>query len=114
MHMSFNLTPPTNVPNLFGNWLKGIAKKELIPIRVGVCAVLWAIWNVRNDFVFNKPKTPCFLQVIPTATHWIRMWSYLQPAEKRHAMDCGCITMETVAADLYNQAGWRFANRITC
>jgi hypothetical protein len=23
---------------------------------VGVCAVIWAIWNTTNDFVFNKPE----------------------------------------------------------
>jgi hypothetical protein len=23
---------------------------------VGVCAVIWALWNTRNGFVFNKPK----------------------------------------------------------
>jgi hypothetical protein len=23
---------------------------------VGVCTVIWAIWNNRNDHVFNKPK----------------------------------------------------------
>jgi hypothetical protein len=38
-------------------------------IRVGVCAIVWAMWNVRNDFIFNKQKTPTFLQVIPLAIH---------------------------------------------
>jgi hypothetical protein len=36
----------------------------LIQITVKVCAVIWAIWNTRNDFIFNKPKTSLFLQVI--------------------------------------------------
>ena len=75
VHMSFNLSPPKNVTNLFGNWLKGLPKKNLNLIRVGVCACLWALWNVRNDFVFNKQKNPSFLQVIPLATHWSRTWS---------------------------------------
>jgi hypothetical protein len=29
--------------NLFGNWLKGIPQKDLIQVRVGVCAIIWAI-----------------------------------------------------------------------
>ena len=51
VHMSFSWTPSKNVTNLFDNWLKGISKMDLKHIRVGVCAVLCAIWNVRNDHV---------------------------------------------------------------
>ena len=43
VHMSFGLSPPKNIPNLFGNWLKGIPKNDLKNIRVGVCVVLWTI-----------------------------------------------------------------------
>jgi hypothetical protein len=56
VHMTFGLAPPKNISNLFGNWLKGIPKKDLIQVRVDVCAVIWALWNTHNDFVFNKPK----------------------------------------------------------
>jgi hypothetical protein len=59
--MTLGLAPPKNINNLFGNWLKGIPKKELTQIRVGVCAVIWTMWNTRNDFIFNKPKTHSFL-----------------------------------------------------
>ena len=75
--MTFSLPPPKNIKNLFGNWLNNVAKQDKIQIRVGVCALLWTIWNVRNDLIFNRTKTTSFLQVIPLATHWIRMWSYL-------------------------------------
>jgi hypothetical protein len=44
--MTFSLSPPANVTNLFGNWLSGIAKN---------------VWHVRNDFIFNKPKSQSFL-----------------------------------------------------
>jgi hypothetical protein len=56
IHMSFGLAPPKNIKNLFGNWLTGIPKQDLVNIRVGVCAVLWALWNTRNDVMFNKQK----------------------------------------------------------
>jgi hypothetical protein len=52
--------------------------------------MVWAIWNTRNDFVVNKPKKNSFLHVIPMATHWIRMWFYLQQEELREVMDSGC------------------------
>jgi hypothetical protein len=79
LHMTFVLSPPKNITNLFGNWLSNFDKKDVKQIRVGVCAIVWTLWNARNDHVFNKPKAKSFLQVIPMATHWIHTWSYLQP-----------------------------------
>ena len=114
VHMAFNIYPPKNITNLFGNWLRGVAKKLKAQIRVGVCALLWAIWNVRNDYIFNRAQYLSFLQVVPLATHWIRMWSYLQPTEKRVVLATGCNRLESVARDLYNQCSWRFDRRITC
>ena len=113
VHMAFNLTPPTNITNLFGNWLLGVSKKEKVLIRVGVCALLWAMWNIRNDYIFNNAKSSSFMQVIPMATHWIHMWSYLQPMEKREALDIGCNQLNLVARDLYSQCSWRSDLRIT-
>ena len=103
VHMSFGLPPPKSTTNLFGNWLIGVPKNDLKNIRVGVYAIIWALWNVRNDFVFNKPRVPSFLQGIHLIMHCIRTWSYLQPAEKHHVMDSGCNIMEMVATNLYNQ-----------
>jgi hypothetical protein len=67
---------------MFGNWLKGLAKKDKGHIRVRACVVLWAIWKVKNNFVFNSKSFPSFLQIIPMAIYWIHMWSYLHPADK--------------------------------
>jgi hypothetical protein len=38
--LTFNLTSPQNINNLFGNWLNGVSKSEKINLRVGTCAVL--------------------------------------------------------------------------
>ena len=114
VHVALNLTPPNNISHLFGNWLGGVSKKDKVPIRVGVCALLWAMWNIRNDYIFNNAKSCSFLQVIPMATHWIRMWSYLQSTEKRPAMVSGCNRLDMVARDLYTQFSWRSDFRITC
>jgi hypothetical protein len=78
---------------------QGYSKKYLILVRVGVCAVIWTMWNIRNDFIFNKPKTSSFLQVISLITHWIRVWSYFQQEEHRAVMNSGCNRLETVARD---------------
>ena len=67
--MTFDITPPTNIPNLFGNWLRGVDKENQAQIRVGACGIVWTIWRVRNDFVFNRSKALYFMQVMPLATH---------------------------------------------
>jgi hypothetical protein len=54
VHFTFNISPPTNVTNMFGNWLNGIDKKVKSQIRIGVCALVWTIWNCQNDVVFSK------------------------------------------------------------
>ena len=109
--MAFNIYPPSNISNLFGSWLRGVDKKEKVQIRVGVCALLWAIWNTRNDVIFNNANQSSFMQVIPLAIHWIRMWSYLQPTA---VLDSGCSRLILVAHELYTQCSWRFDLRITC
>ena len=81
VQFTFNIIPPANVTNMFGNWLNGIDRRVKARIRVGVCAIIWAIWNCRNDLVFNKTSIPNFVQVIYKATYWIHMWSYLLPAD---------------------------------
>jgi hypothetical protein len=54
----------SNVTNMFSNWHKGIESSVKGRIRVGVCALVWAIWNYQNDVVFNKTKTSNCVQVI--------------------------------------------------
>jgi hypothetical protein len=49
VYMTYNITPPTSITNLFGNLLNGVAKKDKGHIRVGVCSLLWAICKVHND-----------------------------------------------------------------
>jgi hypothetical protein len=113
VYMAFNITPPLCISHMFGNWLDGVVKSEKLNIRVGVCAIITAIWYVRNEFIFNKSYFPTFLQVIPLAIHWIHMWSY-RPEEQRRNMDIGCNRLETVARDIYSRFGWRFDGRVTC
>jgi hypothetical protein len=31
--------------NMFGNWLNGEKKKSKAQIGMGICALMWAIWN---------------------------------------------------------------------
>ena len=73
----FNINPFTSISNMFGTWLNGIDSPTKACICIGVSALLWAIWNSRNDIVFNKMEGAHFLRVINRATYWIHMWSFL-------------------------------------
>jgi hypothetical protein len=84
------------------NWLNGVEKPTKAQIRIGVCALIWALSNCRNDMVFNKTGTAHFLQVIRMATYWAREWSCLSPEAQRVHMDFGCNSLEMVARDIYN------------
>jgi hypothetical protein len=50
VHVTFSLSPPISITNLFGNWLWGIATQELMQIQVEVCAIfgLRSNQNVRT------------------------------------------------------------------
>src|SRR3990170_8450557 len=68
VHIAFNITPPNSIHTLFGTWLNGVETNIARHIRIGVCALLWAIWNCRNDMGFNRQTRITFLQVIYRAT----------------------------------------------
>ena len=109
---TFNITPPTNIANMFSNWLNGVEKKTKARIRVGVTALCWSIWTSRNNIIFNKSGTN-FLQVIRLAVHWLDQWSLLLPVDQRESMASGCSKLLTVTQDCYFRViGWRHNFRI--
>jgi hypothetical protein len=79
---------------------------------INTYAIVWSLWNYKNDIIFNKKGTANFLQVIRMATHWIHEWSFLLPEAQQTLMDSGCTRLETVARDIFNQVGWRLTRRI--
>ena len=112
VHIAFNITPPNNINTLFGTWLDGIEPQTARYIRVGVCALLWAVWNCRNDLVCNRTTNTHFLQVIFRATTLIRMWSLLTQTEAREHLVTGSTRWEMVARAIFSRLGWRSCNRI--
>ena len=113
VEFTFNLPPPTNITNMFGNWLRGMQKIDKARVRVGVCAILWSLWTCRNDLVFNKSKRMNYLQVIYKATSLLGAWSFLLPLEQREEVASGCGRLEAVARAFYNFAGWQIFNRLS-
>ena len=112
IHIAFNVHPSISVHMLFGTWLNGVDTHIAKHIRIGICALLWAIWNTRNDMIFNGTTFTNFLQVIYRAIAWIRMCSLLAHADHRGPMVIGCNDWETVARAIFNRFGWRVNNRL--
>ena len=42
---TFDLAPPTNITNIFGNWLNGVDTKITARIRIDISDLYWAVWN---------------------------------------------------------------------
>jgi hypothetical protein len=95
VYFTFNIPPPTNIKNLFGNLLNGIEKRTNARIPVGVGGIR-AIWNSINDVIFNNANHSQFLQVIHKATYWISLWSFLLPKDQRVHMNSGCTRLMTI------------------
>jgi hypothetical protein len=81
-------------------------------IRIEVCALVWAIWNCRNDIIFNNANCSPFLEVINRTLHWITTWALLLPEDQRGYMDSGCTRLMAVVQAIFSQGGWRHSNRI--
>jgi hypothetical protein len=58
---TYNIPPPTNIKNMFDNWLNGINKKTKARICICILALCWSIWKCRNNVIFNKVGVPIFL-----------------------------------------------------
>jgi hypothetical protein len=43
IYSTYNIPPPTNVKNMFGNWLNGIDKMTRARIQIRVSALCWSI-----------------------------------------------------------------------
>jgi hypothetical protein len=109
---AYNIPPPSNVINIFENWLNATDTTDKASICIGVSALCWSIWNCRNDIVFNKKGTTNFLQVIHTKVHWIQLWRFLLPEDQRESMISGCNRLMNGSQDIFYQATWRPAKRL--
>ena len=110
---TYNIPPPTNVTNMFGNRLRGVDKKTKDRIRICVSAICWSIWNCRNDMVFNRKDTFHVLQVIHSAVHWIQLWAFLLSSDQRDLMEAGCTRLLRAAQDFFSRHMWQHISRLS-
>ena len=57
LFLSFGITPPSSVANLFGSWYESFPLTYGKTIMIGTSALCWAIWLRRNDVIFKNSIT---------------------------------------------------------
>jgi hypothetical protein len=90
VHFTFNIHSPMNITNRFGNLLNGIDKKINDRIHVGVCALVWTIWNCWNEVVFNRCANPNFSTGNSQGDFIDTSVVISIPMEQRGPLDIGC------------------------
>jgi hypothetical protein len=114
VHMAFNITLPTSIDHLFGTWLNGIIKSEKANIRVRVCALIWIIWHVQNEFIFNKSNFPSFFAGYPFGYPQDPYVVFSPAGGAAPGHRYWCNRLVTVGQDIYSRFGWRCDKRLTC
>ena len=100
---------PESVQDLFGGWLRRFVKKKKSLIIVGIAALLWAIWNARNEICFENKKIHDPFVIIHRVTQLINSWAILQPKQgSREELMWGAKLLERVASEIFSASrGWR-------
>jgi hypothetical protein len=74
----------------------GTCKSVKAKRPIDVCALVWSIWNYRNNVIFNKIENAQFFTYYHTgSTQGLTSWHHAY-------MDYGCNRLPTVAWDIYN------------
>ena len=110
LRCAFNLnTIPDSMEGLFGTWLNSFNAGKKNMVLVGVAAVLWSIWNARNEICFDNKKIHDPMVLVHRVIHWINLWSMLQIKQgNREAMTWGAKLLERVVNEVFHASrGWR-------
>lgn len=103
-----------NVHDLFDVWLCQFNKNEKSLVTIGIAAIFWTIWKLRNGVVFdnNKLSDPCV--PVNMLIKMLHDWLVLQinPSRRRIMME-DVKKVELIAEVFRATLGWKVARRIT-
>jgi hypothetical protein len=90
---------------MFGSWLSNQNSKIRALIWVGIAVLCWAIWKIRSDIIFHKMKNNSILQVIFSATYWLRFWAQQQQRDehKKNLLSSLSTKLEMVSSEQANR-----------
>jgi hypothetical protein len=86
--------------------LNGIDKQIKAWIRVGVYALVWAIWNCRNEVVFNRFSKLIFFAGYPHGCFFDSHVVLPLVIGAKKPMDTGCNRLMVVVQAIFSQGGW--------
>src|SRR5438105_86510 len=104
IHLAFGIMKPSNVFNMFGNWLGGFDKELRNTALLGAATTVWSLWLHRNDIAFEKKTNSSPLQVIYVISHWLRTWAVLQKVDLRVTVVEASRSLVQVAKDFFSRA----------
>jgi hypothetical protein len=112
IYAAWGLPKPSSVSNMLNGWLNLVPQNFKPLVIVGAAALCWTVWRCRNAVVFDN-KSPNFLQVIFTTSHWLRTWSILQQPSSRDSLVAASQCLVQVAKAIFARAfGWQPSLRI--
>ena len=94
---------PESVKDLFGEWIRKFNKRKKGLIVVRVDAVLWSIWNVRNEICFENKEIHDPIFLIHRVPHMITSWAILQlKQENIEKLIWGAKLLERVTSEIFS------------
>lgn len=102
VYMAFNIRQPSNITNLFGNWLNGVAKKEKSHIEF-MCVLCFGRYEMCVMVVSLTKKK--------ASHHFCRLFLWLCIGSICTRL---CILGVQPAQEFYSRCGWRVGRRLTC
>ena len=94
-------------------WAKTFGKEERGLVWIGISAICWTIWKLRNSVIFdnNRVNDPCV--PVNLLLKNLHDWNLLQKNPIRNKMmEAGLKQIGVVAEEVFRAAhGWRLATR---
>lgn len=94
---------PDTVQALFAVWVPKVGKTENQLMMVGVSAVFWTIWKIRNTACYENTRIDKPIVVIHMVIHWLSSWSIMQTKQvNKEALMWGTKMFELIANEVFS------------